>query len=96
MTTIEYIQNPDLIENTMSDKDPGWDMNKKHYIEHIKNQYKNLIHLCEKYPFRYDETLDVLALLLEILREDSKIIGIFCHAHTNPRLWLERWKEFFK
>ena len=93
MTTLEYIQNPELIENIISDKNVWWDEEKKCYIEHIQNQYKNLISFCEKYPYRYDETLDVLALLLELLREDSRIIGIFRYAHTNPHLWVEQWKR---
>lgn len=93
MSIMEYIQNPQLIEDIMINKDPWWDTHKEQVIEHIKNQSINLHNFCKKYPFRYDEILDVLELLIKLIKEEPKIIGIFCHAYTNPSLWAEIWKE---
>jgi hypothetical protein len=77
----------------MTNRDPWWDEHKERFIEHIKNQSVNLHNFCKKYPVRYDETLDVLELLIKLIKEEPKLIGIFCHTYTNPSLWTEIWKE---
>ena len=92
MAIIDYIRNQKLLNQKIEgNRYYDWQEYRKDYLEHIENQYFNLIHYCNKYGFRFQESLDILTVMLKILKEEPEIIYLFFHAYSNPTRWKEKW-----
>lgn len=62
---LEYIKEP---------KNINWryDIAPEELIEHLENQYDNLLSFTKKYPYNYHETLITLRFVICLLKQEPK------------------------
>ena len=62
---LEYIKKPENI-------DWRFDFAPEELIEHLENQYDNLLSFTKRYPYNYRETLIILKSVVLLLKEEPR------------------------
>lgn len=62
---LEYIKEPEKINQY-------YDFAPEEFIEHLENQYDNLLHFIKKYPYNYRETLIALKFIILLLKQEPR------------------------